>query len=531
MRGDWGNPYAGVGELPRGRPPGTTGRRSGRWLAPAAVGLAGVSTLWALTMAGDGVPLRDVQVEPLGLEVGWVLPGGQAWNTGLRQGQALVAFLNGDSPLLWRVEVTPAPDTILATGGPGQRQVLRQTVPVALAALLLCLAAVGLLPLRRELAVAAALAAAFVAAVPVAATNTPIASTALLAAIPLVGAAWLVVGAARYRFWPVVPAAAAAGAIAWTAARFAALPVYQVADAARVATTVAALVTAFAVAAPWRRWAADTATRNPPRALDVLAAVMIGAGTVTLVALAAVPVPMAVAAAMVAGAAYVLVRARLASIVEHLVTDGVRDRAALAATEEERARLAAEIHDGPVQVLAAAVAGLRDGGSADDAITLLEEAGLELRAVSAALRPPVLDDLGLDAALGWLVDQTRIRLDADVAIAGDITHTTGLTRHERPPADVELAAFRIAQEAVGNVISHASASRITVRADVRPDRLRLEIEDDGCGIRQDDLWAARRAGRLGMATMHQRATSVGAALAVGAASPTGTLVTLDWSRP
>jgi len=84
----------------------------------------------------------------------------------------------------------------------------------------------------------------------------------------------------------------------------------------------------------------------------------------------------------------------------------------------------------------------------------------------------------------------------------------------RPPRDVERAAFRVAQLALDNVVRHAPLATARVRVGVQPDRVRLEIEDDGDGLPVDEA-AATRSGRRGMADMRAEAVVCGASLEIG----------------
>jgi signal transduction histidine kinase len=97
---------------------------------------------------------------------------------------------------------------------------------------------------------------------------------------------------------------------------------------------------------------------------------------------------------------------------------------------------------------------------------------------------------------------------------------------------VELAIFRIAQEALINAQRHAHAAVIEVGGDIERDGLRVTIADDGLGIDRQSMALAQRAGRLGMASMRERAAIVGATLIVSPSSEgRGTSISIEWSRP
>ena len=188
------------------------------------------------------------------------------------------------------------------------------------------------------------------------------------------------------------------------------------------------------------------------------------------------------------------------------------------AQETERRRFSADLHDLVGQSLTVigmgieTLRGLLSGAvpkkaeaTFDEMAQLLKETMGSVRAVMSDLRPPLLDDYGLYAAIEWHARQmaTRTGLRVDVG---------GAKLEPRPAAEVEVALFRIAQEALTNVAKHADASRATVSLSRDAGRVRLMIEDDGRGI----VPAANDSEELGwgMAVMHERATAVGGSMRV-----------------
>ncbi|WP_433435894.1 histidine kinase [Nonomuraea sp. CA-141351] len=183
----------------------------------------------------------------------------------------------------------------------------------------------------------------------------------------------------------------------------------------------------------------------------------------------------------------------------------------LAAREEERARLMQELHDGVGPTLAAlafqADRGRRLVAGAPEAERLLEELSarirgtvVDIRAIVQDLRPPPLDDLGLAGALNALAKGFAGNLAVEVDASPELPHL---------PAAVELAAYRIAAEALTNAARHAAASRCAIHLD-RADRsaetnahLELRVEDDGMGLPEQ-----RRDG-VGLRSMRRRATELG----------------------
>src|ERR671914_1258768 len=155
------------------------------------------------------------------------------------------------------------------------------------------------------------------------------------------------------------------------------------------------------------------------------------------------------------------------------------------AQDEERARLARELHDSTAQVLAAAMLQLsaatpRARGDAElaralDTLRQLVAAALEeVRTMSHTIHPRVLDDLGLVAALDWLARQTQesTGLEVDVEAAPDA---------EIAPTSAS-ALYRVAQEALRNAVTHSGASRIRIWITGDRTSARLEVVDDGSGF-------------------------------------------------
>jgi signal transduction histidine kinase len=194
---------------------------------------------------------------------------------------------------------------------------------------------------------------------------------------------------------------------------------------------------------------------------------------------------------------------------------------AVAAAETERARLAADLHDDALQQLTMLVRTLDESGNTD-AANEAREVATKLRSVVGDLRLPILDDLGAGAALEWLVERVEPLAGGPVKLErSDAT---------RPPANVELAVFRVAQEALTNAIKHGKTP-IAVRYDVRSDgRVSLAIDDNGPGIGSDAAEEAPGAGHFGLLNMHQRAEQIGALLDVRRWPAGGTRVALEW-RP
>lgn len=194
---------------------------------------------------------------------------------------------------------------------------------------------------------------------------------------------------------------------------------------------------------------------------------------------------------------------------------------AVAAAETERARLAADLHDDALQQLTMLVRTLDEKGQKAEAEEAREIA-TKLRSVVGDLRLPILDDLGAGAALEWLVERVEPLAGGPVKLER--------SDETRPPANVELAVFRVAQEALTNAIKHGKPP-IAVRYDVRTDgRVTLAIDDAGDGIGSEAAEEAPKEGHFGLVNMQQRAEQIGALLDVRRWPAGGTRVALEW-RP
>jgi two-component system, NarL family, sensor kinase len=194
------------------------------------------------------------------------------------------------------------------------------------------------------------------------------------------------------------------------------------------------------------------------------------------------------------------------------------------AQEIERRRLAAEIHDGISQRLVSLWYHLLAAEDAADSDTptlcreldvakeLTTAALAEARAAIVGLRPSVLDDLGLGPGL-----ESLARNLSGVQVELDITA-------ERLPPHVEVALYRIAQEALQNVVKHAEASRVRLSLSTGPQGVRLAVDDDGRGFDGDGLGDAEDRHSYGMVGMRERAELIGATLTVTSWPGRGTTV-------
>ena len=199
---------------------------------------------------------------------------------------------------------------------------------------------------------------------------------------------------------------------------------------------------------------------------------------------------------------------------------------------EERDRLARELHDDTVQTLfslslrAEVAAGLvrTDADAAVAEICRIQDlaraATAELRAVVFDLRPAALATEGLVAAVRSRLD--LLARSSGLAVDLDVTGSAALD-----PA-LEVALFRIVQEALTNAARHARATRVDVAIDLEPHLVTVSVSDDGLGF--DPASPAIRARRLGLTSMRERAEAAGGSLVVQSAPGAGTTVRVEVPR-
>jgi signal transduction histidine kinase len=204
----------------------------------------------------------------------------------------------------------------------------------------------------------------------------------------------------------------------------------------------------------------------------------------------------------------------------------------LLAREEERTTIAREIHDELGQMLTALKmdAGWIRRRLADDVpeigaklaamVSLIDDAVVTVRRIATDLRPGILDDFGLAAALEWQAQEFEDRTGIRCVLRATV---------DQGAVDpmVSTAVFRIFQESLTNVARHSQASRVAVTLEHRRAGLVLEVRDDGIGIAPTDASHVRS---IGLAGMRERAQLVGGGFSISGAPGTGTtvLVQIPW---
>jgi signal transduction histidine kinase len=404
---------------------------------------------------------------------------------------------------------------------------LRRTLPVALAGLAVCLIGLGLLRLRYRASALAFVGAVLLASTPLGFHGNPYTSTAALALSAFLPLAWI---AGRRFLGRVVSAFVLLGSVAfigaWTVARLSSwAESYASLEAVRSAVEFGGLgaVAIGVLVLPLLR--REFPTLSPREIADFTGLAILGGVSIAVVVVLNVE-PIAVAIMAVAVVAIFPRWQRVVTVVaDRLLLSDLREQAAIEATEEERARLARDIHDVPLQQIAGVIRRLESAPELHDAGDDLRAVADQLRSVATDLRPPVLDDLGLGAALSFLADRATTE---ETRVVARFEDATGVSADERAPAGVELAVFRIAEEAVNNATLHADATEIAIEGELAPTRLRLRIRDNGVGLSQPAMAAAAGRGRLGLASMRRRAALIGAELELSSSG--GAIVEIRWPR-
>jgi signal transduction histidine kinase len=184
-------------------------------------------------------------------------------------------------------------------------------------------------------------------------------------------------------------------------------------------------------------------------------------------------------------------------------------------------RVSHELHDELGQSLTAIRTNLSALGSGtqttperlQDCMRLVDEAIGNVRQLSQLLRPVILDDFGLEAAVRWLADGFSTRTGISVEVESQYSG--------RLPDETETHLFRIAQEALTNVARHSGAKRVRIKLETRGEEIRLSIEDDGRGL---PAGASANGRGMGMIGMRARARSAGGDVSVRSRPGEGVLI-------
>lgn len=496
--------------------------RSPLSLAWGAVAL--MTGLAALTVALTGSQDPGVAGDGVGGVVLDVTPGGFAWGVGIRPGQHVVELKRAEEPGGWALETIDATGSRFRISAQSIEAPLRATIPLAIAAVLVAIAAITSArrrPRRAELLAAVSL---LLAGASFSVAPASVGGSAVLLFAALGPPTWL----ARWRFrssaQAVVPVVVVFGAVsvAILAARLA-LPLQVAAVVQLWAVLVAVLAVVMVGAGIGVTRGRLVHALESVRVLDVTVAAAAGLAAVGLAVAGVFPAVIVVVVGLPL-LGYGRARSAISGLLDQALLSELREREGIRATEEERARVSREIHDDPLQAIAGVIQQLEDPQpDAAAARDSLRSVAARLRGVATELHPPVLDDLGLMPAI-----EAGARQITKLTVVQQIDNQTGYTKAERPPPDVELAVYRIVQEAILNAERHSGGREVIVSGLVAADRIALEILDDGKGASEAEIDAAMRAGHLGVSSMRRRAAAAGAQFEIGAADPCGTRVTLRW---
>jgi signal transduction histidine kinase len=232
---------------------------------------------------------------------------------------------------------------------------------------------------------------------------------------------------------------------------------------------------------------------------------------------------------------FVLLTARMTGLAGQSARQEERERAltkVLEATQQERMRLAADLHDGPVQELTAMSYGLErvdrrlQSHGPDAAQELLAEQKEQLIAVTrtlrnllSELRPPAIDQHGLAGALKLRGDAFAKEVKINVNVEAQID--------ARPAPEVETIVYRVVQESLTNVAKHARASNVWIRLNADRQHVDLTVRDDGSGFDPDQATQLLKSGHYGLAGMRERVELGGGRLNLRSRPGQGTTIHVE----
>jgi len=227
-----------------------------------------------------------------------------------------------------------------------------------------------------------------------------------------------------------------------------------------------------------------------------------------------------------------------ARMLDSLKTQQLRVRQLLAqaitAQEEERKRISVDLHDSVAQWLAAAsyraqaygalVSGNNNNdearGELEAVESTIDKSLKELRRVVRGLRPPALDELGLNHALRQSLE--------DLKGDGIVCQFAEVGTPIRLPSSVEIAVYRLVQEALTNVRKHANATKVNLRLQFQADKLLVEVRDNGGGFNlSQTLGSAVSVGHMGLLGMKQRVETLGGDISIKTSKGAGTTISLS----
>jgi signal transduction histidine kinase len=492
---------------------------------------AAVSVSFVMALVGIGVA-RLGYVDPrvvsggVGTPVTYVSPLGSAYADGIRVGDIVIDIRDSRSPGGWSMTVLRG-DVQITTSTASYEGSLRNTLPLAVVAF----AAAGIALVLRVRwprgAWAITSMSVLLASVPLWVQNDPLVATLALVLATLVPAAGVLVRRPGSVISVIATFALAGFLATWAISQLLATEnsYYRWFEQQRSTLSFYSTCALVLIAAFDLRRTGASSWRSRITSLDIgVAAGLIGAFLV-LDLYVGVDWMILAAVGLVVFVVYPRTRRAILRAADALVLGDVRRAAAIKASEGERARLAADLHDVPIQELSAVISRLELVEEAAAERDALRRVASQLRTVTTELRPPVLDDLGLPLAIEALADQYARE---GTAIRVDVADRT-LPQEVRDP-DVELAIYRVTEEAVRNAMTHADARRVDVTGTIAADAMEIEVRDDGRGLDRGALERARKAGHAGLLAMRQRAEAIGARLSLRSELGAGVSVMIAWNR-
>lgn len=210
-------------------------------------------------------------------------------------------------------------------------------------------------------------------------------------------------------------------------------------------------------------------------------------------------------------------------------------RLLIASVETERARLARELHDGPLQDLYGAIYQMQDvipilkestaEAAAENTVVIIQQVISLLRSIVGELRPPVLGPFGLEKAIRAHTERLR-KIYPNLALHLELM-SDGLSLSEK----ARMALYRAYQQLITNVTRHAAAKNVWVRLELDPHWVKLEVEDDGKGFKLPLRWVElAREGRVGLLGVQERAESFGGKMSIAPGGTCGSRVTITVPR-
>lgn len=486
----------------------------------AVGGAAFVVAILATTAAIEGHSDAGVVTDSAGRVLS-VSPTGFAWRDGVRPGQTIVLVNTSDSPEGWRV-ITEGPLGRIDSREAPVVEALRGSLPFALIGLAAGCLALAFLRLNRQWVLPAACLALVCCSVPLFLANQPI-SGPVLALAALVPAAWATWRIHRHTALALVVSAGAVLLVGgWLVAYLNGTNVGGL-DEARRTLALGGTGLLMVDRAVQHRSGRPLRLATMKAAWVIAAVILITAG-LALIYFAALPAPIVAIAIVLALLAVPPLRRLVGRQLEFALIADLRELVSADVAEEERGRLARELHDAPLQELSAVIRRLELVPEASAETSSLVAIADQLRSVAIGLRPPMLDDLGLGAALDFLSEQLT---SAETTVAVSLVDSTGLEPASRPPAPVEFALYRIGREAVSNALRHAQARNVAISGRINKESIDLVVTDDGIGLPEDARPKASGSGRLGLASMRRRAQAIGAEISIDG-TKAGTRVAVAW---